>query len=118
MLGLLGFGIAAVSIADLALIFEGIEKATHGHGMYTPGAVIEIIFGTVQLGLGAVAVGFGADRGNDALGGGGAVLGLVGAYLLGHGIWSLTDGRPVERGVWVNLAPSPSGGTVMVSGAF
>lgn len=115
---LLSVGAAAVGLVDMALIFEGIEKATHGHGMFRAGAMVEVLLGLAQLGAGAVAMGFGADGGEAALLGGGAAFGVAGAYLFAHGIWSLTDGRPIRRDVSVSLTPSSTGMTVLASGSF
>jgi len=129
-LALIGAGVGGLAFLtmDVILISESIDKAARlGHGLYTAGAVLELIFGGLQLAGGVLSlVGGIAEAAGDSGSNGegwfivGVPLTLVGGYLVGHGIWSLTAGRPPpdEPALRVGLAPQPGGGMASLSLTF
>lgn len=114
------FGGIAYGLTTLGLIMEAIEKGTHRHGMYEAGAIFEIVWGSLHIAGGIVAVIAAAVFDEPAHLGAAAPLGFMGAYFLSHGVWSLGDGRPGRESVDVSagVVPTEGGAMATVGGSF
>ena len=89
-------GATGLLLTEVVLIADGMIKSGHGHGLYETGAVLELILGLahaapVAISAWALATDPEPDIGFVSLG---FASGVLSAYFLVHGLWSLTGGRP------------------------
>lgn len=117
-LGVVGaIGGTAVLVLDVILIAEAIDKGGAGHGLYTRGAVIELIDGLVHLGGGIAGFVLAAAPGESAWLGLGIPASMLGTYFIVHAIWSMAGGRPPPL-LEPTIAPLAGGLAVGASGRF
>ncbi len=111
-------GGAALAIGDAVLLADGTIKAGHGHGLYAEGATLEVILGLAHLApvagaAWALATQDAPDLGFTAVG---LSSGAIAAYLLIHGLWSLTGGRPPPSHFMIGAVPTPGGFALSIAG--
>ncbi len=118
MITSIAVGVPTYVTISAVLIGEGSDDAIHrGHGLAEAGAIVEIVWGAIHIAAGAgTIIGASVSRANatwfdDSVLGGligvGSFLGLLGGVYLGHGIWSLGEGRPPT--VTASLVPVDGG---------
>jgi len=113
-------GGAVLAITDAILLVDGFVRYGHAHGVYEDTAIAEVVIGLAHLAPAvvsawALAAQDDPDTGFVALG---FASGVLGAYLFGHGLWSLTTGRPPPSHFAVGVAPIPGGATVTLGGTL